>query len=132
MDRHLKEIDNEINAAYEMCIKAGYSHEEVQKFAKPILEPVVRERRKRQLFLLLKTLIKVSLVFAFILCLLYYIVSVDNEVNEKIGSGFRLLNRVFLMQVCCYVFKLFKFSYCLILLNHKMIIFVLLNDVLLI
>ncbi|KAG1709770.1 hypothetical protein GQR58_002853 [Nymphon striatum] len=98
MDRYLKEIDNDINAAYEMCIKAGYSHEEAQKFAKPILEPVVRERRKRQLVLFLKSLTKVVVIFAAILSLLYYIASNDNSVNEKIATVFRLGNRAFLMQ----------------------------------
>ncbi|XP_013789971.1 uncharacterized protein LOC106473840 [Limulus polyphemus] len=82
----LQEIDQEIQVAYEYHLKNGYTPEEIQKAAKPLLEPLRRGRYKKRLVFL----VKVTLV----LLVIYMLLSADPVYRRLCMYG-----RLFLFQV---------------------------------
>ncbi|XP_022257458.1 uncharacterized protein LOC106472425 isoform X2 [Limulus polyphemus] len=85
-EKYLQEINQEIQAAYEFCLKSGYSNEEIRKAAKPILEPLRREKFKKRIVSLIK--------IAFVLTVIYTLLSVDPVYRRLCMYG-----RLFLFQL---------------------------------
>lgn len=64
-EKVLREINQEIQAVYEFCLKNGYSNEEIRKAAKPILEPLRRIKIEKRIV----SLVKITFVLIVILTL---------------------------------------------------------------